>query len=132
MWHLDSNVVIAFLSGSPTLKQPFSDCVGQMAISSLVLAELLFGARNSARPAANLIKLRSFSDLVNIVDFDPPCAEAYGQVRLDLRKKGRPSSDMDMLIASVAIARGATLVTHNMKHFEMIEGLRLEDWMAAS
>ena len=107
MWHLDSNAVIGFLNGQAPLDEKVQVHLDSLAISSLVVAELLFGARNSARPAKNLAKLRRFLRLVEIVDFDSDCADAYSRIRLSLRKKGKPIGDMDMLIGSVAITHEA-------------------------
>ena len=129
MWHLDSNAVIAFLNGQPPLDDKVHAHLDALAVSTLVVGELLFGARNSAKPAKNLARLRRFLRLVDVVDFDSDCADAYSRIRLSLRKKGRPIGDMDMLIGSVAITHDATLVTHNLKHFKAIDGLKVEDWL---
>jgi tRNA(fMet)-specific endonuclease VapC len=130
MWHLDSNAVIGFLNGDKPLDERVQANLDELAVSTLVVAELLFGARNSARAAKNLARLKRFLELVDVVDFDAACADAYSRIRLSLRKKGKPTGEMDMLIASVAIAHDATLVTHNLKHFKAIDGLKLEDWRA--
>lgn len=128
MWHLDSNAVIGFLNGQEPLDEKVQAHLDALGVSSLVVGELLFGARNSARPSKNLARLRRFLRLVEIVDFDSDCADAYSRIRLSLRKKGKPIGDMDMLIGSVAITHDATLVTHNLKHFKVIDGLKVEDW----
>jgi len=100
-----------------------------IAISSLVLGELLYGARASARSSENLERLKEFVKVVDIVDYDEKSAEAYSKIRLSLKQKGRPIGEADMLIASVAIANSAILVTDNIKHFEQIENLKLENWL---
>lgn len=100
-----------------------------MAVSSLVLAELRFGARASARAGENIERLDQFLQILEVVDFDAASAEAYSRIRLSLRQKGRPTGEMDLLIEAVALANDAVLVTHNTKHFENIEGLVLEDWL---
>lgn len=130
MRHLDTNIVIAYLNGNQGIAAKLKSYLPDVAISSLVLAELLFGARASARSLANLQSLRQFLQLVTIVDFDANTADTYSQIRLDLRRKGRPTGEIDALIAAVAMANGAILVTHNTKHFANIDGLALEDWLA--
>ncbi len=130
MWHLDSNAVIGYLNGQKPLEEKVQTHFGEVAVSSLVEAELLFGARNSARAARNLAKVRRFLDLVEIINFDSACADAYSRIRLSLQKKGKPIGEMDMLIGAVAFVHDSTLVTHNLKHFKAIDGLKVEDWLA--
>src|SRR5260370_4153141 len=130
MWHLDSNAVIGYLNGQKPLEEKVQTHFGEVAVSSLVEAELLFGARNSARAARNLAKVRRFLDLVEIINFDSACADAYSRIRLSLQQKGKPIGEMDMLIGAVAFVHDSTLVTHNLKHFKAIDGLKVEDWLA--
>ncbi len=130
MRHLDTNIVIAFLSGNQAVADQLKTHLPDVAISSLVLAELLYGARASARMPENIERLNQFLQIIELVGFDQASAEAYSRIRLSLRQKGLPTGEMDMLIAAVALANGAVLVTHNTKHFENIEDLALEDWLA--
>jgi tRNA(fMet)-specific endonuclease VapC len=130
MRHLDTNIVIAYLTGNQTVAAQLKAHLPEVAISSLVLAELRFGAQASARAAENTERLNQLLQIVEVADFDAASAEAYSRIRLSLRQKGRPTGEMDMLIAAVALANDAILVTHNTKHFENIEGLVLEDWLA--
>ena len=122
MRHLDTNVVVAYLNGHRGVAAQLRDHLPEVAISSLVLAELLYGARASTRAAENLERLRQFLQIVGVADFDQASAEAYSHIRLALRQKGRPTGEIDALIAAIAIANEAALVTHNVKHFENIDG----------
>jgi tRNA(fMet)-specific endonuclease VapC len=128
--HLDTNIVIAYLNGNRDIATQLKAHLPEIAISSLVLAELLYGARASARAAENLHNLHQFIHIINVVGFDQASADAYSHIRLALRQKGRPSGEIDTLIAAVALANDAILVTHNVKHFENIVALSLEDWLA--
>jgi len=130
MRHLDTNIVIAYLTGNQTVASQLKIHLPEVAISSLVLAELRFGARASARRDENLDRLDQFLQIVEVAEFDTVSADAYSRVRLSLRQMGRPTGEMDLLIASVALANDAILITHNTKHFENIDGLTLEDWLA--
>ena len=130
MQHLDTNVVVAYLNGSKAVAAQIKAHLPDLAISSLVLAELLYGARASARAAENIERLRQFLQIVAVADFDQASAEAYSHIRLALQQRGRPTGEIDALIAAVALANEAVLVTHNTKHFENIEDLHLEDWLA--
>lgn len=131
MWQLDTNIVIAYLNGNRTVAEKMKATLPDIAISSVVLGELLYGAKASRRQTENLERLREFTQLVDIVDFDQQCAEAYSDIRLALRQKGRPTGEVDALIAAMAIAYHATLVTDNVKHFTHIEGLTIENWLRA-
>ena len=72
--------------------------------------------------------MRTFLTGLVSFPFDDPAAEIYGQIRADLENKGTSIGPNDLLIAAIARARGATLVTHNVKEFKRVEGLLFEDW----
>jgi tRNA(fMet)-specific endonuclease VapC len=93
-----------------------------------VIAELDYGAKASQRAKENLEKLDRFIDIVRVVPFDLECAKAYGSIKSKLRMLGKPTGEMDALIAATAMAHKAVLITGNRKHFENIEGLKLEAW----
>ena len=129
MRHLDTCIVIACLNGNRTIAEKLKSHLPDIAISSVVLGELLYGARASARSSENLRNLRKFLRLVDILDYDQKSADAYSRIRLSLRRKGRPSGEADMMIAAIALADSAILVTDNTKHFRHVENLRLENWL---
>ena len=130
MYLLDTNVCINFLNGtSSSVKQHFQACSpSEIAVCSIVKAELLFGARNSQRVDANLQILKMFFAPLHSLPFDDQCADEYGLIRSDLKTQGRVIGPNDMLIAAVARANEAVLVTHNTKEFSRISGLLLDDW----
>ena len=129
MIHLDTNIVIAFLNGHQGVLQRFQQAMPEVAISSLVLGELLYGARASAKVEQNLQNLFRFVQLVPVVAYDEACAETYSHVRVALRQQGKPTGEVDALIAAVAITHQATLATHNMRHFQNIPNIKLVDWL---
>ncbi len=71
----------------------------------------------------------TLTEIIGVAPFDRVSADAYARLRLALRVKGRPTGEVDALIAAVALANEAVFVTHNTRHFEHIEGLLLEDWL---
>ena len=99
-----------------------------VAISSITLAELEFGVQASANVEKNTIALYKFLSIIEILDFDSSAATEYGKIRADLKKKGTPIGNMDMLIAAHAKSENLIVVTHNTREFERVEGLQLEDW----
>ena len=128
---LDTNVAIAFFNGNKTVLQRIYADVDRIALSSLVVAELDYGAKASQKAKENLEKLHRFVDIVQVVSFDIECAKIFGTIKSKLRKLGKPTGEMDALIAATAMAHKAVLVTGNRKHFENIEGLKVEIWSNA-
>jgi tRNA(fMet)-specific endonuclease VapC len=127
---LDTDIVIAHLKGVPRVTEPILSHLPEIAIPAIVLAELDFGAKASARPTENLEKLYAFVRAIQVVTFDASCAGEHGTLKAELRRLGRPTGAVDGLIAATAVAHGATLVTHNTSHYENIQRLQLEDWLA--
>jgi tRNA(fMet)-specific endonuclease VapC len=126
---LDTNVVVAFLNGDNSILKRIKDEIDRIALSSLVVAELDYGAKASQRAKENLEKLYRFLDVVQVVPFDIECAKIFGSIKSKLRNIGKPTGEVDVLIAATAMAHKATLVTANKKHFENIEGLKIEVWL---
>lgn len=93
--------------------------------------ELLYGARRSQRAEANLQLLKAFFAPLQSLPFDDDCAEHYGQIHADLLTQGKPIGPNDTLIAAIARAHDAILITHNTGEFGRVAGLRLEDWEVA-
>jgi tRNA(fMet)-specific endonuclease VapC len=94
----------------------------------VVKAELLFGARNGSRAAENLRRLDRFFEAFESLPFDDDAAQAYGLLRAELRRAGKPIGANDMLIAAIALAHRATLVTRDDDDFLRVPGLRVESW----
>ena len=130
MFLLDTNVCIQFLNGTSrsVIQHIRSRNPNEIAICSIVKAELLFGARNSQRIDANLQLLKRFYAPLQSLPFDDQCADEYGLIRADLTVQGEIIGSNDMLIAAVARANNAVLVTHNTWEFGRISGLELDDW----
>ncbi|MBI2891233.1 MAG: type II toxin-antitoxin system VapC family toxin [Nitrospirae bacterium] len=129
MFFLDTNICVAFLNGNLSVKGHFLANEGQLAVSSIVAAELYYGFKASARAADNLPKLEAFLSSVHFVEFDVESARAYGEIQTRLRKSGQPAPAVDAMIGAVALSRGGTFVTHDKRGFPRIPGLKIEDWM---
>jgi tRNA(fMet)-specific endonuclease VapC len=99
-----------------------------LAITIITVAELWFGASKSARPADTRREMDAFLEPLELLPFDREAAEAYARSRLALERTGRPIGERDLLIASIALARGLAVVTHNVSEFGRVPGLRIEDW----
>ena len=129
---LNANACIHLINGtSPTLLTRFCrESPATLRMSSVVRAELVFGARNSSRAAENLRMITSFWEPFTSLPFGDDGAEQYGLIRAELKRQGRPIGANDLLIAATALAHDVTLVTHNTREFSQVPGLRLEDWEA--
>ena len=102
--------------------------VGDVGISSITLAELRFGVSKSARRQQNQAALDQFLLPLDIAAFDELAADSYGDVRAELESNGTPIGPLDTLIAGHGLSLNVVLVTHNMREFRRITGLRIDDW----
>jgi len=127
---LDTNVCIRFLTGrSQSIKDKIEKTdISALFICSVVRGELEYGARKSNNPERTFSVLREFLSNFPEVDFNTRAAEYFGLVRSELEKKGQTIGPYDMQIAAIALANDFILVTHNMKEFERIRNLKIEDW----
>ena len=127
---LDSDVCIPFLKGADKALRDriLAMPEDELALCSVVKAELIFGARHSRQVDANLERLAEFFGLFRSLPFDDAAAEHYGMARAILERGGTPIGGNDLLIASIALAGDATLVTRNVGEFGRVAGLRVERW----
>ena len=125
---LDTNVVVAFLNGDKSVLKRIRVEIDKIALSTLVVAALDYGAKVSQKSEENLEKLYRLVDIVQVVPFDIECARIFGTIKSRLRSLGKPTGEVGALIAAAAMAHEAILVTANKKHFENIEGLKVEIW----
>lgn len=126
---VDTNVCIAWLKGDATVRDAWLEHEPEdVALSSVVRAELLYGARHSQKVAANLKRLDAFFAPLTSLPFDDRAAEQYGLLRAQLTAAGTPIGPNDLMIASSALAHDLVLVTRNDREFSRVPGLRLERW----
>lgn len=126
---IDTDIPFAFLRGNRTVAERMRASVDDAAMSAVTVAELLFGAKCSARPVENLAKLAELFGLLPAIPFDHECAAACEDVENHLRVIGKPIGEINLLIAARALKNGRTLVTHNKRHFENIPNLSADDWL---
>jgi len=127
---LDSNVCIRLLNQRDhRIEQQFRNhAPSEIALCSVVKAELLYGARHSQRVESNLHRLELFFSPLASFSFDDSCTEIYAHIRHRLTVHGQLIGPNDLLVAAIAIANNAVLVTHNQREFARISGLQLCDW----
>ena len=128
---LDTNIAIHVLKQRPIAAlNKFNQYAARICVSSITVAELYFGAENSQNMAKNLVQVDDFLSRLVILDYDSQAASHYGNIYADLTKKGNVISENDMHIAGHARSRGLILVTNNLREFERVEGLRLDNWVS--
>ena len=127
---LDTDIVIYTMKNRPAgMRDQFNRHSEQLCISSVTYGELVYGCERSARPAENLRSLESFAARLDVLAFDDTAASHFGQLRASLYSIGKPIGPYDMMIAGHARSRGLVLVSNNLREFERVEGLRLDNWV---
>jgi tRNA(fMet)-specific endonuclease VapC len=102
--------------------------VGDIAVSSITVGELMYGALKGDAAEKNIRALEHFLQPLEVVSFDHLAAEVYGRVRLELTRFGKQIGALDMLIASQALQLGLTIITNNVREYSRIDGLTVENW----
>lgn len=126
---LDTNTLIYFFKGVGKVKNRLLSLPpSEIVLPTIVLFEMELGIAKSTRPRKRISQLKEFTSLVNVIPFGLAEAKTAAQIRAKLEEKGIPIGPYDILIAACAKANDLILVTHNLKEFKRIEGLRLEDW----
>jgi len=133
MYCFDTDVLSATMRRDPHL--PLIRRLAQVPpaeqfTTAITLGELLYGAarRDSARLQLQIREL--LRGALTVLPFDEAAAEAYGPLRARLEAAGRPLAEPDTRIASIALARNLTLVTGNVRHFDRVPDLAVENWLA--
>ncbi|MCK5695125.1 MAG: type II toxin-antitoxin system VapC family toxin [Desulfobacula sp.] len=118
MYILDTNTIVYFFKG-----------IGKVAdILSIVLYEIEVGIAKSTKPKKRRKQLDLLISQVNISSFGAKEVKTAAMIRADLESKDTPIGPYDTLIAGTALSNNATIVTHNTKEFERVNGLNFEDW----
>lgn len=129
---LDTNAFVDHLRRGPASKvtaKLLAAPSGSIYLCSVVLGELIFGAvRSGVHEAANRALIAGLRARFSILLFDEPAAEEYGKLRAYLTNVGQVLGPNDLMIASIALANGMIVVTHNTKEFCRVPRLTLEDW----
>lgn len=128
---LDTNICIYVLKRSPIeVYRKFAEHIGKgVCISVITLAELKHGVFKSDRVEKNAENLEKLMQTISVLPYENACAEEYGKICAHLQKSGTPIGIMDMLIAAHAKVMDYTLVTNNVREFERVPGLKIENWI---
>lgn len=131
---LDTNTCIQFLRHRDSAVGRKLAIVNyeDVALCSVVKAELYYGVQRGSRPDQDMVTLRRFLANFTSLPFDDQAAEEYGRIRAQLARQGNLIGPNDLMIAAIALVNGATLVTHNTREFRRVSGLQVVDWEEAS
>ena len=127
---LDTNIVIYVIKRRPLQAlEYFNQHAGRMAISAITLAELMHGAEKSSKPLSNLAVVEDFCSRLEVLPYGAKAAQHYGSIRATLEQSGQTIGVNDLHIAAHARSEGLTLVTNNLREFDRVEALRLDNWV---
>ncbi|WP_414041095.1 tRNA(fMet)-specific endonuclease VapC [Acidithiobacillus sp. M4-SHS-6] len=127
---LDTNICIFTIKHKPPeIQLQFQQHYGQMAISTITLMELMYGAEKSQASARNLREIEGFAARLEVLDYGIEAAKHTGQLRAELARMGQPIGPYDQMIAGHARSTGLIVVTNNLRAFARVPGLRVEDWV---
>ena len=128
---LDTNIAIYVIKRKPLeVLEVFNKHAGELCISSITMAELMHGVEKSERTEQNLRRVEAFESRLEVLAYGDKAASHYGNIRADLERRGCVIGVNDLHIAGHARSEGLILVSNNLKEFERVDGLRLENWIA--
>ncbi|CAB5496458.1 VapC toxin protein [Bathymodiolus thermophilus thioautotrophic gill symbiont] len=132
IYMLDTNIISYLIKSHDEMLVRKFEVVSQydlVVISSISVAELRYSVKKKQSKNLETV-VNNFLHPLEQKDFDESSAIIYGDIRVDLEKRGRVIGALDMLIAAHAKSLGATIVTNNTKEFDRVVGLKVENWVA--
>ena len=128
---IDTDILIHSIKGNETVNQNIAKYAAiTNAISIITLGELLYGAKKSLQRDKNTSIIYRLAEIFPVVGITRSTIETFTDIKLGLEKKGEVIEDFDLLIAATALSLNYTLVTNNVRHFEIVKGLQLENWLS--
>ena len=127
---IDTNICIYIMNKRPVaVIEKFKQFeISEIGISTITVSELQYGAAKSTYRKKNEVRLEEFLAPLKILSYDQTAARVYGDIRFQLEKHGKPIGPLDLLIAAHAVSQNLVLVTNNIKEFNRIKELKVENW----
>lgn len=125
----DTDVCVEILRGNQKIAKKRMAYPGEISISFITVAELFYGAENSNHSEENKIAVENFIMTLGIIQSDILIMKRFGEIKSNLYKKNMMLPDADILVAATALEKSDAIVTGNVKHFERISGLKIENWI---
>lgn len=130
MYLLDTNIISYWMRGDDRIIAKLKQhAPSELSMSAITLAEILYGIEKSPnKKEERREKLKQIALLLKLYPFDEKAAEKYAVIRSQLEREGNVISERDLQIASIAMANNFIVVTHNIKEFQRILKLKVDDW----
>lgn len=129
MYTLDTDTLIYFFKGKGKVAdQLLAVAPKDIGVSLIVVYEIEVGIQKTADPSQRKKQWEEFLNTCRVLPFDRKEISAAAKIRSQLEKRGEPIGPLDTLIAGTALANDLTLVTHNVREFKKVEGLKIMDW----
>lgn len=126
---IDTDIIIYSVKQNSTVQEHFrKNATLPKAISVITYSELLYGAKKSEKKERNLAVIHRIAEIFPIIDITRSIVESFSDLKSSLEESGSIIPDLDLLIASTALSLNYTLVTNNIRHFQRINGLKIENW----
>ena len=126
---LDTNVCIAVMRGNPRVVERLETCSPEdCAVSTVTVFELFAGVFRCRDPQGEGRKVSNFLEQFHLLPFDWDSAVKTAEIRCELEKGGNKIGPYDLQLSGQALALDLTLVTHNSREFQRVNGLKLDDW----
>lgn len=132
MYCFDTDVLSAALRPRPPLhllRRLARTPVADQCTTAITVGEIVYGGARIGRPRHVDRMHELLNSLQLVLPFNESAAIIYGGLRADLERLGKRLDDPDLRIAAIALSRDLTLVTGNIRHFERVPGLRIENWL---
>ncbi len=126
---LDTDVCIGILRGNETVIHRRQETLDEVSTTWISAAELYYGAEKSMAADENREAVGDFLATLHVFGLDSASSRRFGALKAKLERRGEGLADADLLIASISLARGAVLVTGNVRHYDRISELSIEDWI---
>ena len=132
MYLIDTDTIIYCLKGNEVTKRKLELHLNDpIKISVITLMELYYGAYKSQKIENNLAKIKALETSLEVLPANQEIVEIFGMLKSKLEKTGKSMDDFDLILASTALSHNLIIVTNNTKHFQRVEGLKIENWTKA-
>jgi len=125
---LDTDTISYYLRGIEPLKDKFIEHKSNLASTTINYSELIYGLKKQDNKKY-IPKVELIFKNIKVYSFDIKSAKIFGELKASMQKKGIVVADMDLMIASIAIANNEIIITNNIKHFSKIDSLEIESWV---
>jgi predicted nucleic acid-binding protein len=126
---LDTDTCIAILRGNATVIERRAATSDDVATTWITAAELYYGAAKSAAAAKNRALVTSFLTTLPVLGLEDASVQVFGEAKAILERQGQRLADADLFIGAIAVVQSATVVTGNVRHYERIPGVSVENWI---